>query len=828
VLLALAAATAGWLTLQWVLIGVPARADLRAIEQRQPSVVLWNTGAPLYTFNDRVHRRVPLEQVSPHVVHALIDTEDRRFYDHRGIDPLRVVSAAWHTVLGDVQGGSTLTQQLARNLFPVEIGRERSMERKLREMATAWRIEQVYSKDEILAQYLNTAPFLYGVSGIEMAARTYFGVPARALDPAQAATLVAMLKGTDAYNPHRNPERALARRNLVLRLMDDAGHLPAPSLQVWQSRPLALNFRRLDQEPVAALHFVAQVRREVEAWADREGRDLVADGLRIETGLDPGLQASAEAAVARQTALLQQVAAAEWSSARLYGVKLQADGTLRGRTVQAGQADTVPFPALWSERPDVLADVVLGSQAHRDAVAAGRDPNEALRDLSRRPRDVLPELRAATRLEAGLVAIDPINGEVRAWVGSRDFQKDQYDHVALARRQPGSTFKPFVYGAALEAGFRPDRAYLDAPMSVNLPGGRVWRPTDMGGSSGAMLTMSDGLIRSRNTVTAQVMQDVGVDHVVQFAKAAGLRQSRLDPVPSLALGTSPVSLLEMTSAYATIAAQGEYHAPTLVRRITDSQGRVLADFTPEGQRAMSRRVSEQLLGMLRGVVDTGTGRGLRSEFGVGSDVAGKTGTTQNNADGWFMLMQPRLVTGAWVGFNDQRITLRGAYWGQGAHNALRVAGDFYASASRQGQVDVALQFPRLPQAQDLGLESDELLGATLPGDVPAPPGYGEPPVQAPGIVAQREADDGTDIYVVRQADGSTLITDKSGLFDAGVPPGGAGVTVGRGLVVATSGAAAVGQPAVSAAPGDDALVAEPTAPSTLRRAVVPLPLVQPR
>ncbi|RYE89933.1 MAG: hypothetical protein EOO78_32380, partial [Oxalobacteraceae bacterium] len=265
-------------------------------------------------------------------------------------------------------------------------------------------------------------------------------------------------------------------------------------------------------------------------------------------------------------------------------------------------------------------------------------------------------------------------------VGSRDFQRDQYDHVAQAERQPGSTFKPFVYGAALERGFEPDRMYADGPVEIRLGDGRFWRPMDMGGASGRQMSLRDGLVYSKNTITAQVMQDVGVNDIVTLARAAGVNRSRLDAVPSLALGTSPVTLLEMVSSYGTIARGGEYREPIFIRSIKDREGKTLVEFSKPPVRVMSERTSTELIDMMRGVVSRGTGTAMKSRFQVAADIAGKTGTTQNNTDGWFILMHPNLVVGSWVGFNDARVTMRSDYWGQGGHNALLLVGDFFRAA----------------------------------------------------------------------------------------------------------------------------------------------------
>jgi penicillin-binding protein 1A len=308
-----------------------------------------------------------------------------------------------------------------------------------------------------------------------------------------------------------------------------------------------------------------------------------------------------------------------------------------------------------------------------------------------------------TRVQVGFMALDPRNGQIRAWVGSRDFGQDPFDHVQQARRQPGSTFKPFVYGAAFENGAKPDDTFIDQAIEIPLPNGEVWRPTDGAPPSGRTINLRDGLAYSKNTITAQLMQKVGPAKVAKLARAMGVRQSKLDLVPSLALGTSPVSLIEMVSAYGTMANEGGYLEPMLVTRIENSQGDVLAEFEPlAAEPALSAQANYLLLDAMRGVVNRGTGSAIRSRFGIRADVAGKTGTTQDNADGWFILMHPQLVAGAWVGFNDSRVTLRSDYWGQGAHSALPIVGNFTAQALRSRAIDARAKFL---EPQDTGFFS---------------------------------------------------------------------------------------------------------------------------
>ena len=515
------------------------------------------------------------------------------------------------------------------------------------------RIERAWPKDKILETYLNSAPFLYNVVGIEMAARTYYDKSAADLDVLESATLVGMLKGTRYYNPILNPERAQARRNVVLGQMVKQKLLTEAAWRQLREQPLKVSLNRQPELLGPAPHFAVQARRWLIAWADEHDYNLYTDGLVIQTTIDSQLQALAVRAVERQAQALQAVADVEWSSP---GLRLASGSP---EAYERAHAKVEPFAHFWSKQRDLVTQFVRESPQFKEKKDAlkGNDA-AALRALLDDAAFMAQLKRDKTRLEAGFVAIEPASGEVRAWVGSRDFDVDQYDHVAQAARQPGSTFKPFVYGAALEGGLSPDRPYVDAPVEVHMNDGTVWRPTDMAAPSGEPMPMRDGLVYSKNTITAQVAQDIGITRIVDLARAMGVEQSRLDPVPSLALGTSPVTLLEMATGYATIAQQGQYHRPLTIRRIADRRGEVLAEFGSETRRALSADTASDLTDMMRGVVSRGTGTQIRSRFGITGDVAGKTGTTQNNTDGWFLLMHPRLVAGAWVGFNDSRIAMR--------------------------------------------------------------------------------------------------------------------------------------------------------------------------
>ena len=642
----------------------PSISDIRKATTERPARVLFADGKPLAEFKHSHRQWVRLADISPHVIDALISTEDHRFYQHHGLDFRRTVAAAFHTFSGNRQGGSTLTQQLARNLYPEEIGRAPTLTRKFKEAITAFKIEAVHGKNEILETYLNTVPFLYNAFGIEMAARTYFDTSAGSLDVLQSATLVGMLKGNSYYNPVLNPERSLQRRNIVLAQMVKREKLKAARFESLKKAPLRLDFERQFEKTGPAPHFAQHLRKWLIAWADRNDYNIYSDGLVVYTTLDSQLQTQANRAVERQGYQLQNLANAAWSRR-----------------------------SVWNPGNALVQTFIRETAEYRASRDTGVAHEQAVKQLLANPA-FLPTLhQQKTTIQAGFLAIDPRNGHVKAWVGSRDFDQDAFDHVHLARRQPGSTFKPFVYGEAFRQGLRPEDTLVDQSVEIPIGGNEIWRPSDGKPPSGKTMSLRDGLAFSKNTITAQLVQQVGPTKVARLARAMGIRHSTLDAVPSLALGTSPVTLKEMVAAYGTIANRGNYLEPVMVTRIEDRHGNVLEEFAPaDPESVLEHEIAYTLLDAMRGVIDRGTGTAVRSRFGIRADVAGKTGTTQDNADGWFILIHPQLVAGAWVGFNDPRVTLRSDYWGQGAHSALPIVGEVFRSALRSRIIDSRIRF----------------------------------------------------------------------------------------------------------------------------------------
>ena len=652
---------------------LPQLRDIRNPEIELATTIYAADGTEITRFYRKNRIWVTYDQIAPSLVDALVATEDHRFFDHHGVDLSRMISSAYKTARGNRQGGSTITMQLARNLYP-EVGGSWPVARKLKEILTAFKIERHYDKREIIEMYLNTVPFGYNAFGVEAAARTYFARSAAALDLEQSATLIGMLKATSRYNPVRNPDLARARRNVVLAQMVRHGYIPQTTYAEIREKPIELIFEPPSPSSNIAPHFAEYVRGWLHEWAAGRGHDIYADGLKVYTTLDPAVQELANAAVEEQMKGLQAVVDFEWSRASDYF--LGSDIKVYERYRDAGRF--TPFSYFWNTQRDLVNAYIRDTDRYRNLLREGASPEQALNQLKDDPIFMDSLRTARTRLEVGLVAVDPVKAEVKPWVGGRDFTKDQYDKVALARRQPGSTFKPVVYTAAIDFGYSPYYTIQDTLTTFQLADSRQsWTPRNAGGGfSEEDVTLHDGLTFSKNTVTAHLVNLLGPHQIANYARRMGIK-SELNRVLSIGLGTSEVTLLELVSVYNTLANYGTYREPVFVTRIEDQNGRVLYTAQPESRKAVSMQTAYTVLDILRGVVDHGTGSAIRWKYGLEGDLAGKTGTTQHNADGWFVLMHPRLITGAWVGFNDRRIAFRSSYWGQGAHNALNVVGDFY-------------------------------------------------------------------------------------------------------------------------------------------------------
>ncbi len=651
-----------------------------------------------YAFQNRSW--VSYEEISPHVINALVATEDRRFYDHWGIDFAGILSALADIVTErSLRGASTISQQLARNLYNQDIGFEVTLSRKLKEAITAVQLERRYTKREIIEMYLNTVPFSNNAYGIEAAAQTYFSKSVSDLSPLEGATLVGMLQATTYYNPYRNPENSQRRRNVVLRQMMGEGYISRAFYEEHGDDPVVTDYNP-SSELTASLapYFAEQVRLWMREWADENGHSLYSDGLRVFTPLDSRMQELAKQSVDSNMEGLQAVVDCEWSGQCGFWQELEP---------YIQQTGYEPWAAFWRQHPELLTASIRETERYRSLRREGNlSPQEAVAQLRGNSEFVDSLKTAKTRLQAGLVSIDPHTGYIKAWVGGRDLETEWYDHVNKAARQPGSTFKPFVYTAAIDNGWSPYTRLPDSTYTYVDPAtGQVWQPRNFGGSGGQQMTLAEALATSTNTVTARVItQLVNPSQVAFYARRMGI-QSPLDEVPALALGTSDVTLLELTSAYSTLANGGLRYDPVFVTRIEDRFGNVLYEHKPTPEEALSEQTAYTVVNMMRGVINRpgGTGVRVRHQYGLGDyDLAGKTGTTQEAADGWFMLMHPELVAGAWVGFNDRRVTFRTNFWGQGAHNALFLVGDYFRRLVDSDEVAISRE--RFPRPEEFGVD----------------------------------------------------------------------------------------------------------------------------
>ncbi len=569
--------------------GLPEGDALRRMgDMAQATAVFDDHDEMAFTIYKEQRIDVPLPEVSPNLVKALLSVEDQRFYEHRGFDIVRIASAAMANLRHRrrAQGGSTITQQLARQSF---LTTEKTWRRKIQELILAARIERLYSKDQILELYLNKVYFGDGLYGVEAASRGYFGKHASQLSVPEAAVLAGIVKSPSAYAPTVSMTRATARRNVVLQTMLENGVLDKPAYTRARASKIALRDTLRAVEPHGQ-YFKEQVRRDL---VDRFGWQRVYQGgLRVFTTIDMPMQLAAESAVAEQIKAVEQKRAA-WLARR--------------------------------------------AAARKKNAAAPADANEA--DSS----DVL---------QAALVAMDPATGHVRAMIGGRDFEESSFNRAVQAHRQPGSAFKPFVYATALEAGYSPASVvdHLDEPIPT-LQGAYV--PEDEHTTS-TFMTLRAALRTSSNRAAVRLLQQVGIGRTVQYAKAMGVGD--VPAVPSLALGSGEVTLQSMTAAYAAFANHGEVPQPILIRRVEDQDGRVLYQSQPSSSRAVSDVTAFLMSTMMADVINAGTGSRAR-QLGFRLPAAGKTGTTNDFKDAWFVGFTPKLVAGVWVGFDEPRTIL---------------------------------------------------------------------------------------------------------------------------------------------------------------------------
>lgn len=653
------------------------------------SEVFSNDGKLIGKFYNENRSPVKYEDVAPIFWDALVDTEDERFYSHRGIDFAGVLGAVKDALVRrDARGASTITQQLAKNMFRMRSQTStgllgnlpglRMLIVKSKEWILATKIELVYDKKEILTMYANTVDFGSNCYGIKTASKTYFNTTPSELTTDQAAVLVGILKATSFYNPLINPDNSHQRRNVVLSLMVKNNHLPQSEYDRMASVRTPLNFHSDVSAQGQSAYFKDAVEASLAKWCHDTGYDLYTSGLKIYTTLDTDLQAYAEKAVLSQMRTLQVSFDKDWGGQEPWR---DEDGKVIPNFIQK-LAKKGPEYARLKQHFDGNVDSIdhYMNLPHKVTLF---DYNKGSYEAE---MSTLDSLRTMLHfLHAGMVVMEPQTGHVVAWVGDVDYNTWQYDKVS-AMRQPGSTFKLFVYTEAMNQGLAPCDKRRDEAVNVPIYDSEthsesVWSPTNSSKRfSGDSLLLKKAFATSINSVAVRLGVEMGVKNVIKTAHEMGIK-SELDTHPSTLLGASDVNLLELVNAYCTIANDGMRHEAILVTRILDSENNLIYEGPVDSPRAIPYKSAFMMQQMLMYGVEAGTSRGLRSYVGrwAGTDLGGKTGTSNNAADGWFIAVTPKLVCGAWVGGEYRQIRFRSGRLGQGASSALPICGKFLES-----------------------------------------------------------------------------------------------------------------------------------------------------
>ena len=621
-------------------LGLPSLEELENPNPELASLVYSEDGVLLHKFFLKNRTFIPLKSIPLSARYALIATEDVAFYQHWGVDLRRLTLAMGENILKGRtrwQGASTITQQLAKNLY---LTQERTLTRKVKELVTAIELEKTYTKDEILALYLNTVYFGSGAYGIEAAAYTYFGKPASRLTLPESATLIATLKNPTAYNPSKDPSSSVSRRNLILSLMEKAKFITPKQAATAQKTPLVLKYTPVNHQGLAP-YFTEYIRQTIKPFTMLGSVDLYRDGLSIQTTLDSRMQNYAQLAAAEHLAELQAA-----------------------------------FDRSWRWPEPLKNQIFRESERFKGLLEDGLSDQEAMAKVKADNAWVNELLQSKTRIQVALVAIDPTNGHVKAWVGGNKFSPDdykyQFDHVWQAKRQPGSTFKPFVYTAAIDKGIPANFQVLDQPLSLDSGNGTVWSPRNSDGSSGGMTTLRTALAHSLNQVTVRLAYErLTSSEIISYAKRMGI-SSPLAPNLSIALGTSEVTPLELAGAFSTFANNGIWNEPVSILKVEDKHNRLLSAYKPNRRFAIDSTTNFVMVSMLKDVITRGTGAAVRARYGFEIEAAGKTGTTQSMRDAWFAGFTPQLVAVVWTGFDDERIKFTSMEYGQGARAALPI------------------------------------------------------------------------------------------------------------------------------------------------------------
>jgi penicillin-binding protein 1A len=638
------------------------------------------------------------EELSPQLLNALIATEDIRFYEHSGIDNNRLFTIIAYNLIGRRQGGSTITQQLAKNLFPRKRFKHihQKVITKLQEWITAIRIEQRYTKQEILTMYFNTVEFGGNAFGIRSASKVFFGKTPKELNAPEAALLVGMLKGITKFNPNRNPASALNRRNTVLNQMLKNGYLTEKEALKFKNEAIKLNYQEDDHNEGLATYFREHLRVELMEWAEENGFNLYKDGLKIYTTINAKMQAQAELAVDEHLATMQKKFYAHWKGREPWGSHKEL---LEMAMKRSDRYKLCKEQNLSQEEIDRQFNAIVKMKVYSSA--------RGEIDTMMTPLDSLKYYKYF--MQCGMMSMDPRTGQVKAWVGGNNYKYFKYDHVNQnSKRQVGSTFKPFVYTLAVDNGVSPCTIFPNKP--VQFEGYPDYKPgnADEQYTTGDM-TMFRGLQFSVNLIALNVLKSLGSDaikQVINIAKKMGV-ESPMGPYPATALGTADISVFEMTGAFSTFANKGVWIKPNYLLKITDKNGNIIYEPKVESREALNEQTSYVMCKMLEKVTAHGTAAKVKYQYGVQGAVGGKTGTTQNYSDGWFIGITPTLTTGIWTGFEDRAIHFRSMDLGSGSAMAMPIFGNYMKAVQAQKLAEIVPYWSEPKSELTLELDCDK-------------------------------------------------------------------------------------------------------------------------
>jgi len=672
---------------------LPSVEQISNPETKLATEIITEDGAVLGTFFRENRTPANFDEISPNLINALVATEDERFFEHSGIDARALARAIYG--LGSKGGGSTLTQQLAKMQFndPARNIVQR-IGQKLGEWIIAAQLERLYTKEEIIALYLNQFDFLYKAVGINSAARVYFNKKPIDLQLEEAAVLVAMAKNPSLYNPRRYPERSLTRRNQVFVQMVKNGMLTEPQKDSLQALPLQLEFRPQSHTAGLAPYFREYLRGYMKGWIKdykkQTGNDinLYTGGLKIYTTINAEMQTNAEQAVTEHMSNLQRIFNIVKEDRKYGPFYFDNDpaGNVR-KILNSAMRRTQRYRGL--KKSGASKDSI--NEVFNTPIPMTVFTWQGDKDTLMSPMDSIMYYKGL--YQVGMMSMEPQTGHVKAWVGGNDYQYFKYDHVKQGKRQVGSTFKPFVYASAIvEKNYSPCMEVPNAKICIEKGEyGLIedWCPSNSDDEYGGTKSLKHALANSMNTVTTFLMKQIGPRPVINLARKMGITGD-IPEVPSIALGTVDLSVYEMVGSYTTFANKGRYVEPIMITRIEDKNGVVLEEFTPETRQVIGEKDAYAVLKLLMGVTEDGTGVRLRHNLGKNfyrnkavtgypyefkNEIAGKTGTTQNNSDGWFMGVVPNLITGVWTGCEDRAAHFGGGwgtYYGQGATAALPI------------------------------------------------------------------------------------------------------------------------------------------------------------